>query len=227
MSAAAHQVGNNILAGNAAAAGGGIVHTGYSGDIRSNTFHDNAGGDLFDAGGSGATLLDNQFVDPRFLAAGIYQLASDSPCIDSADEALAPANDLATFPRPLDGDADLTPASDRGAYEYPAGEVLGLVLGADRSVSWAVLPLQDSFHLYRGSMDRLRATGEYTQDPAVEPAAAVFCGLLPGALPVQDAFLPAPGEVAFYLASQVLGSWEGSLGETSAGLPRDNAGLCP
>ena len=71
------------------------------------------------------------------------------------------------------------------------------------------------------------ATGEYTQDPGVEPAAALFCALSPVDVPVNDPYLPAPGEVVFYVASQGLGDWEGSLGETSAGLPRSNAGLCP
>jgi hypothetical protein len=230
-SSSAHLVGNNILAGNSGAVGGGIVYTSAAGnlpDVRSNTFHNNAGGDLHDAGGNGATLLDNQFTDPKFLAPGSFQLASDSPCIDTADETLAPANDLAAFPRPFDGDADLTPASDRGAYEYPAGEVLGLAMGADsESVSWQVLALQDGFNLYRGSVDRLQATGEYTQDPGTEPAAALFCGLLPGQVPVQDTFTPAFGQAVFYVSSQALGSWEGSLGETSDGLPRANAGLCP
>jgi hypothetical protein len=223
-----HVVGNNILAGNDAAVGGGIVHTDYSGDIRSNTFHDNGGGDLHDAGGSGATLTGNEFADPKFLAAGSYQLASDSPCIDSADEVLAPPDDLESFPRPFDGDADSTPVSDRGAYEYPAGEVLSLSLGTDNeSVSWQVLPLQGGFNLYRGTVDRLRATGEYTQDPAMEADAALFCNLLPGQVPVQDTFMPAAGQAVYYVVSQVLGGWEGSLGEASGGLPRPNAGLCP
>jgi len=232
-SSVTHLVGNNVVSGNTGSVGGGIEYQTslnplFVLDIRSNTFHANAGGDLHDAGGSGAVLADNQFTDPRFLAPGSYQLAPDSPCIDSADDTRAPSDDLVSFPRPFDGDGDMTPLSDRGAYEYPAGEVLGLALGTDNdSVSWPVLALQDGFHLYRGSLARLEATGEYTQDPGVEPAAALFCGLSPVDVPVVDLYVPALGEVVFYVASQTLGGWEGSLGETSAGLPRSNAGLCP
>jgi hypothetical protein len=233
LSSATHLVGNNIVSDNTGSVGGGIEYKTsldplFVLDIRSNTFHNNAGGDLHDAGGSGAVLVDNEFVDPKFLAPDSYQLAPDSPCIDSADETLAPADDLASFPRPFDGDGNLTPLSDRGAYEYPAGEVLSLELGTDsQSVSWPVLPLQDGFHLYRGSLTRLVATGEYTQDPGVEPAAALFCGLLPVDVPVNDPYVPALGEGVFYVASQFLGAWESSLGVTSAGPPRSNAGLCP
>ena len=229
LSSGANLFANNVVADNAASLGGGVDHTAFFGGILSNIFHANTGGDLYDAGGSGAPLVDNLFVDPAFLSAGTgnYQPAPASPCIDSADDTYAPADDVEGFPRPFDGDGDLSATSDRGAYEYPAGETLGLLVRANESISWLTVPQQDRFHLYRGSLDRLRATGEYTQDTGTEPAAARFCDLLPAALPIPDSFTPAPGAVVFYLVSQAMGSWEGSLGEASSGLPRPNDHSCP
>lgn len=222
-------VANNVLAYNGAATGGGADHTLFLGELRSNQFFGNPGGDLYDAGGSGATLVDNQFTDPQLRdpLQGNYELGPTSPCIDTGDDVAAPATDLHGFPRPFDGEASGVAQSDRGAYEYPAAGVDALTLPDAGTVAWSVLPQQAGFHLYRGSLSRLASTGEFTQDPATEPLADRFCGLLPGDQPWSDPFLPPAGEGTFYLLTLTDGGWEGPLGESTDGYPRPNLNPCP
>ena len=220
-------VANNVFVDNAAVAGGGIDHTDFGGTIRSNDFHANAGGDLHDAGGSTATLVGNTFVDP--LLAGTpenpYRLAPASPLIDSAS-ADAPVDDHDAFARPYDGNGDAIARSDVGAYEFPAHEIENLRFASSFRLAWDTLVLQETYNLYRGSLDRLRLTGVYTQDPSLEPLAARFCGVLPAEIPFEDLLVPPAGKAAFYLATRVLGSWEGGLGVDGDGLPRPAPSGC-
>ena len=222
-------VANNILAFNQGLSGGGIDHTAFSGTIRSNDLHGNAGGDLYDGGGSTASLLDNVFLDPQFemTHANTYRLGPASTLIDTAAEDVAPAEDHDTFPRPFDGNDDAVPQSDFGAYEYPAREVDGLRWVAVTRLDWDVRSLQESYNVYRGSLDTLRATGEYTQDPLDAPAAAQFCGVVPGEVPFEDTDVPAAGEVVFYLVTLELAGWEGPLGVAPDTFPRVNSRQCP
>jgi hypothetical protein len=220
---------NNIFAGNSATQGGAIAHTDFFGEIRNNDFHANVGGDLYDAGGSGALLVGNLFVDPQFVSSATanYRLQSTSPCLDQADEPFAPVDDRDGFYRPFDGDGDLSATSDIGAFEYPGGEVSGLVFLGDGSMDWQPQPLQDGFNLYRGSLQRLRDTGEYTQDPVLEPLAAATCNLLLANLPYDDGFSPPADTTVFYLVTLFISDWEASLGTDSVGLLRPHHNPCP
>jgi hypothetical protein len=230
LSSTANSVANNIVAGNAALHGGGVDYTSFLGEIRNNDWYGNPGGDLYAGGGSGATLIGNLFSDPSFVSSANdnYRLLTGSPCIDAAQEAAAPAVDLDGFSRPFDGDGNQNPVSDIGAYEYPGGEAFGLTFLADgQSLSWQMLAFQDGYNLYRGSLARLRSTGEYTQNPLVEPMAAHFCDILPSQMPFTDTFEPSPGSCVFYLTTVVIGDWEGPLGANAIGLPRPNDHPCP
>ncbi len=80
-------------------------------------------------------------------------------------------------------------------------------------------------NIYRASMALLRAAHIYTQDPAAVPSAAQFCGLGGGLL--FDSFIPAPGQVQYYLATGLEGAGETSLGRDSAGSIRPNDNPCP
>ena len=82
-----------------------------------------------------------------------------------------------------------------------------------------------SYNLYRGSLGRLFATGEYTQDPTVEPQAAHFCGLQ--GTHYNDTHNPPLGQASFYLITSVNGGVESSLGTRSNGTPRPSAHPCP
>jgi hypothetical protein len=221
-------VANNVFVGNAAAAGGGIDHTDFGGTIRSNDFHSNMGGDLYDAGGSGATLVGNLFVDPQLAGTfeNPYRPAAGSPLIDAASQPDAPADDHDAFPRPYDGNGDAIPRSDVGAHEFPAHEIEGLGFAGTHRLVWDTLVPQETYNLYRGSLDRLRLTGAYTQDPALEPLAGRFCGVLSAEVPFEDLLVPPVGKTVFYLATRVLAAWESGLGDDVDGLPRPPPSGC-
>ena len=63
--------------------------------------------------------------DPRLAnpATGDLHLLSGSPCIDAGANVSPLADDIEGAPRPVDGDGDMTPAYDIGAYEYQSGIV--------------------------------------------------------------------------------------------------------
>ena len=222
-------IANNIVAFNQGLAGGGVDHTAFSGTIRSNDLYGNVGGGLYDAGGSTATLIDNVFVDPllELTYANTYRLGPASTLIDAAADDVAPVDDHGAFTRPFDGNGDIVAQSDFGAYEYPAREVGGLRFVGATLLDWGVRSLQESYNVYRGSVATLRATAEYTQDPLGSSAAARFCSVLPGEMPLEDTAVPGEGEVVFYLVTLELAGWEGPLGEASDTFPRVNTRRCP
>lgn len=92
-------------------------------------------------------------------------------------------------------------------------------------IEWQNEIVYSKFNLYRGSLDRLLATGEYTQNPAQEPEAAHWCDLQVNYQ--ADTHRPLAGRVNFYLVTGENVSDEGSLGERSDGAERPNAHPCP
>ena len=83
----------------------------------------------------------------------------------------------------------------------------------------------DAWNCYRGDLELLIASGDYTQADGSNPLATRLCGT---AVPTMaDPDNPAPSKAAFYLATGVIGVVEGSLGTTSDGLERPNDAPCP
>jgi hypothetical protein len=82
-----------------------------------------------------------------------------------------------------------------------------------------------AYNLYRSSFARLLATGEYTQDPFLEPQAARFCGLI--GTQQSESHNPPAGQLNFYLVTHEVGGVEASLGNRSNGTPRPNTHPCP
>ncbi|HXV75922.1 MAG TPA: right-handed parallel beta-helix repeat-containing protein [Candidatus Polarisedimenticolaceae bacterium] len=222
-------VANNIVYQNEALTGGGIEYTAFGGTIRSNALFANAGGDLYEAGGSTATLIGNVVADPGLAGTAInpYRLSSTSPLIDSAADDVSPSDDLDGLSRPFDGDGDLTAAADFGASEFPARTIDGVRFLSSVEIEWDAELADVSYQLYRGSLAVLRATGNYTQDPISEPLAARDCDLLPSDLPVVDGFAPPPSVALFYLVSLEIGAYTGGLGLGPDGYERPNAFTCP
>jgi hypothetical protein len=65
--------------------------------------------------GAGMVYDDPLFVD---LASGSPDIGADSPCVDAADTATAPADDYYWTTRPIDGDGDGTADADMGCVEF-------------------------------------------------------------------------------------------------------------
>jgi len=80
------------------------------------------------------------------------------------------------------------------------------------------------YDVYRGDLDRLKATGESTQDPAVVPLAGRFCGM-------SEPFLldepPPPGKAVFYLVAATTTTGYQGIGSDSSGHPRLDLHPCP
>jgi hypothetical protein len=83
----------------------------------------------------------------------------------------------------------------------------------------------EAWNVYRGDLDVLATTGEYTQEPGSNPLAFRACGLIDPFM--DDSDDPATGKTAFYLTTIVSGGVEGGLGLDSSGEPRPNHNPCP
>ena len=94
----------------------------------------------------------------------------------------------------------------------------------DGSLHWQLEDGFERWNVYRGDLAVLTAGGDYSQQPGSNPLAEQTCGM--SAPPLMDDDSPGPGQVAFYLISGVQGFNEGSLGNSSHGLPRLNAFPC-
>ena len=110
--------------------------------------------DGFSSGVNGCFSADPAFRD---AAHGDYRLTFDSPCVDASAGSAGVPKDLAGRPRTLDGDLDLLPRTDLGAYELapldgPATVSIGSVLtlevwgaaGASSRVLWSRQPMLNS-----------------------------------------------------------------------------------
>jgi hypothetical protein len=113
---------------------------------------------------------------------------------------------------------------------------LRLEFSGPDSLTWTDELSRGLYHLYRGDWQRFVDTGEYTQDPAVVPAAQRFCNL--DAAVYADAFVPAPGDLAFYLVTGyrtmedgqepgvAVPMTEGTLGQDSGARTRSSPAAC-
>ncbi len=104
------------------------------------------------------------------------------------------------------------------------------------TLAWTDSLARDRWNVYRSSWERFRETGEYTQDPATEPAAARMCDR--EETRVTDDFVPEPGRMVFYLVTGYhlrddgtepgtpVPMGEGPLGQDSAAHMRRNSHRC-
>ncbi len=221
-------VGNNVISSNTAKVGA-VDATLFAGTIERNDLFANVGGNVYLGGGAGGTLIDNLFVDPKFASAatGNYRLDDSSPLIDESVPELTPLTDADNVPRPVDGDGDTVAVADIGAHEFPSGEVFNLRFTNKTTVTWTIGSAGDYFNLYRGSMNRLRQLGQYTQNPEFANADQ-FCLLAAAQVPFLDSSTPVSGDVVIYLVTKTdfRKSFEGTLGQSSSGALRYNTYPC-
>lgn len=241
---------NNTLAGNRADYAGGPWGDTIDARITNNVFDSNTAhltsGDVYIVGpgsvafeandtfgntpyeayggpfpGTGNLSADPRFVDRDAHTFAGFQPRSDSPLVDAASHASAPARDLRGIPRTVDGDADGTGLADIGARENEG--LTGVVFDGSGFVWNAGRHAPPQYNVYRGDLATLRLTGVYTQDPQVIPGARHFCGL--PAPRLQDSDLPTSGEAFFHLAVAA-GSVEGTLGFDGNAVERQKTLSC-
>jgi hypothetical protein len=118
-----------------------------------------------------------------------------------------------------------TATSERALMLSPGHDFLRLTFVDASTLSWSDRLARSIFNLYRGDWDRLRSSGEYTQDPAHVPRAARWCRI--EATTWTDATAPDAARMVFYLVAGISGEVEGSLGTRSDQAERANANPCP
>ena len=220
-------IGNNLIAFNEAAIGGGGVDmaastaTFQSNDAYLNTPVNYSG--VANPTGSNGNVSVDPLLDTEANSFSGHQPRSNSPLVEATST--APANDLPGIPRPVDADADGTAKGDIGARENEG--ITRVRFTSRTSLTWdtSAGPLA-TYNLYRGDIQTLRTTGIYTQDPNTVPGARRQCAL--GSPSATDLNTPALGKAFFYLAV-VKRAAEGTLGFNSlpSERPYTNANRCP
>ena len=114
----------------------------------------------------------------------------------------------------LDGEGDVCDLDDQLLLFTPLSSSM---------TSWQSDSSFSDYNLYRGDLQWLRASGEYTQDPSSVDAAQ-HCAV--GSTSITTA-LPTAGQSYFFLVSGIDGGVEGNLGVDSAGATRPNDHSCP
>jgi hypothetical protein len=177
-------------------------------------------------------------LDP--LVGGEENLDADGDGLDTLAEQAAgtdPGNPDTDGDGHLDGSDNCPVAANPGQADFDGdgeGDVCDLNDGRLRIISvspsqveWEPEPATyDGYNVYRGDLETLVLTGEYSQ-PGSVPEAESYCGQSGNVL--ADSFLPAPGQGVFYLVAGTLGGVEGTdpLGVDSSGAPRVHSNPCP
>ena len=107
----------------------------------------------------------------------------------------------------------------------PNDGAIRITMPGSAVVEWQQPQAFSSYNVYRGDLTELRRTGQYTQDPAVDPLAARACGVTGDTL--SDAVSLAPGQAVVFHVSGNGPAGESGLGLDSQGHPMPNSNPCP
>jgi hypothetical protein len=147
--------------------------------------------------------------------ADVQNDADQDGICESADNCPAIANGTQSD-RDADGEGDVCDADDGEIFPYWPTRT---------TIAWQPETGQTRWNVYEGSLDVLRATGIYTQDPGSNPLAFRTCGTTQSATPAQGS--PETGAVTFVLVTALAeNGTEGTLGTDSEGVERPNANPC-
>jgi hypothetical protein len=92
-------------------------------------------------------------------------------------------------------------------------------------IDWQEEEGTTAWSAYLGDLGTLKASGVYTQAPGSNPVSARYCELDQPWVP--DTGVPPSGVTRFVLVTGWAAGHEGSLGNSSAGVPRPNTQPCP
>ena len=121
------------------------------------------------------------------------------------------------------GDFDADSQGDR--CDVDDGQI-SLQFDAPGEASWDAEETFDRWITVVGDLELLRSSGQYLQDPAVNPVAALHCDSSATSLLVGDIDV-APGQIVFIFTGGVTGAIENGFGQASNGGKRVNQDVCP
>ncbi len=150
------------------------------------------------------------------------QLSSNSAQADTDSDGRGDVCDNCVSTR-NESQHDLDEDQEGDECDLDDGVVLFGRIGRPR-VRWQSDPAYDSYSLYRGSLQVLRSTGEYTQEAGSNPYADRWCGLT--VTNQDDPLVPAIGDAFYWLVAGRSASGEEPLGD-GAGISRPNNNPCP
>ncbi|MCP3981822.1 MAG: hypothetical protein GY716_21170 [bacterium] len=125
-------------------------------------------------------------------------------------------------PTPVVGTGTILDDGDTGIFALPSPTINGF--HSNDEMHWTAVVGTTSYHMYRGDLAALKASGVYSQDSETVTQAERSCWV--SGTSISDSHAPGPGVVLFYLITADDGSLESSLGHSGSGTFRPHHHPC-